>query len=64
MYFFEKVPKPLSSTFSSNATASTIDSMIESIVNLICIFVKSGNWLKSSVSISDRLKVLVLLLLA
>ena len=43
MYFFEKVPNPLNSTFSSNATESTIDSMIESIANLICFFVKSGN---------------------
>ena len=33
IYFLEKVPKPLISTLLSKATASTIDSKIESIAN-------------------------------
>ena len=41
--FFEKVPNPLISTFSSNATASTIDSKIESIAHEICDLLRSGN---------------------
>ena len=35
IYFFEKVPKPLISTFSSNATALIMDSRIESIAKEI-----------------------------
>ena len=55
MYFFEKVPNPLISTLSSNATASTIDSKIESIANEICDLVRWGNSLVKADSISERL---------
>ena len=44
IYFFEKVPNPLISTFSSSATASTIDSKIESIANEICDLLRFGNY--------------------
>ena len=41
--FFEKVPNPLISTFSSKATASTIDSKIESTANEIFYLLRSGS---------------------
>ena len=46
MNFFEKVPKPLISTFSSRATASTMDSNIESIASEICVFTNNNIKLK------------------
>ena len=41
--FFEKVPKPLISTFSSRATASVIDSSIISIFQKFVILLILGN---------------------
>ena len=55
IYFFEKVPNPLISTLSSKATASTIDSNIESIVDEICDLLRCGNSLVKADSISERL---------
>ena len=50
--FFEKVPKPLISTFSSKATASVIESRIASIASVISNLVKFGNSFLRDVCIS------------
>ena len=51
IYFFEKVPNPLISTLSSRATASIIDSKIESIADDICDLLSFGNSLFKAFSI-------------
>ena len=63
IYFLEKVPKPLISTLSSRATASTIESNIESIADVICDFVKFENSFLRDFSISERVKVSLFLLI-
>ena len=55
--FFEKVPKPLISTFSSKATASVIDSRITFIASVTSDLVKFGNSFLRDASISERVKV-------
>ena len=63
MNFFEKVPKPLISTFSSNATASIIDSKMASMASLILCLLSFGNSFLRDVSISERVKVSFFVLL-
>ena len=60
--FFEKVPKPLSSTLSSNATASVIDSRIASTAFLISDLLRVGNCIFRDFSISERVRVSFFLL--
>ena len=60
--FFEKVPNPLISTFSSKATASVIVLKITSIAELISDLLRFGNSFLREDSISDLVKVSLLTL--
>ena len=62
MNFLENVPKPLISTFSSRAIASTIDSKIISIADDNSSFDRFGNSFLREDSISERVKVSFFLL--
>ena len=57
IYFFEKVPNPRISTFSSKATASVIELKITSIASVISDLLRFGNSFFRDSSISDLVKV-------